>query len=42
MKQKGGGMSQPSDPRDNCLFAALPREDAARLRPRRTAHLGAR
>ena len=26
-------MSQPSDPRDNDLFAALPQEDAERLRP---------
>jgi len=33
MKKKRGGMSQPPDPRDNSLFAALPQEDAARLLP---------
>jgi CRP-like cAMP-binding protein len=33
MKKKRGGMSQPLDPRDNSLFAALPPEDAARLLP---------
>jgi CRP-like cAMP-binding protein len=33
MKKKGGGMSQPPEPWDNCLFAALPQEDAARLLP---------
>src|SRR5712691_2608716 len=33
MRKKGGGISQPPDPWDNCLFAALPQEDAARLRP---------
>src|SRR5215510_10934591 len=33
MKKKSGGMSQPPEPRDNCLFAALPQEDAARLLP---------
>jgi len=33
MRKKEGGMSPPSDPRDNALFAALPPEDAERLRP---------
>jgi CRP-like cAMP-binding protein len=33
MRKKEEGMSPPSDPRDNALFAALPQEDAARLRP---------
>ena len=33
MKNNRGGMSQPPNPRDNCLFAALPQEDAARLLP---------
>jgi CRP-like cAMP-binding protein len=33
MEKKRGGISQPSDPRDNRLFAALPQEDAARLLP---------
>ena len=33
MEKKRGGMSQPPDPRDNSLFAALPPEDAARLLP---------
>ena len=33
MKQKVRGMSLPSNPWDNTLFAALPPEDAARLRP---------
>ena len=33
MRKKEGGMSPPSDPRDNALFAALPQEDAARLQP---------
>ena len=33
MQQKGEDMAQPSDPRANALFAALPQEDAARLRP---------
>ena len=33
MKKQSGGMSHPPDPRDNCLFAALPQEDAARLLP---------
>ena len=33
MRKKEGGMSPPSDPRDNALFATLPQEDAARLQP---------
>jgi CRP-like cAMP-binding protein len=33
MRKKEGGMSQPPDPWDNDLFAALPQEDAARLLP---------
>ena len=33
MKKQSGSMSHPPDPRDNCLFAALPQEDAARLLP---------
>jgi CRP-like cAMP-binding protein len=33
MKKKSGDMSQPPDPRDNSLLAALPQEDAARLLP---------
>jgi hypothetical protein len=33
MRKKRGGMSQPHDLWDNCLFAALPQEDAARLLP---------
>jgi CRP-like cAMP-binding protein len=33
MRKKGRSISQPPDPRDNCLFAALPQEDAARLLP---------
>jgi CRP-like cAMP-binding protein len=43
MRKKGRSISQPPDPRDNCLFAALPREDAARLLPHlepRTWELG--
>src|SRR5215510_15748727 len=33
MRKKGRSISQPPDPRDNCLFAALPQEDAVRLLP---------
>jgi len=33
MMKNGRSISQPSDPRDNNLFAALPQEDAARLLP---------
>jgi hypothetical protein len=33
MKKNGRSISQPPHPRDNCLFAALPQEDAARLLP---------
>src|SRR4029450_13668273 len=43
MRKKEGGMAPPPDPRDNGMFAALPREDAASLLPHlepRTWELG--
>jgi CRP-like cAMP-binding protein len=33
MRKQARSLSQPPDPQDNCLFAALPQEDAARLLP---------